>query len=66
MDISMCFGNNCPIKKDCKRFNNNSVQVYQWYSDFKGEIKDGKFVCDSYIELLVSNKNENQKNQKNQ
>jgi hypothetical protein len=59
MDISMCFGNNCPIKKTCKRFENKSVQIYQWYSDFKGEIKNGKFVCDSYIELFVSNENKN-------
>ena len=55
----MCFGNNCPIKKTCKRFENKSVQIYQWYSDFKGEIKNGKFVCDSYIELFVSNENKN-------
>ena len=52
MDISMCFGNNCPIKDDCKRFAGKTVQRYQWYSDFKGSFIEGKYVCDSFIELI--------------
>lgn len=47
----MCFGNNCPIKDDCKRFAGKTVQRYQWYSDFKGVFIDGKYVCDSFIKL---------------
>ena len=65
MDISMCFGNNCPIKNNCLRFEKKSIQRYQWYSDFKGEIKDNKFVCEYYIELLVSDSNKDSK-KKNQ
>jgi hypothetical protein len=59
MDISMCFGNNCPIKNDCKRFAGKTVQQYQWYSDFKGSYIEGKYTCDSFIELYKSDSKNN-------
>jgi hypothetical protein len=58
MDISMCFGNNCPIKNNCLRFKNKydlktteSVfsNPYVWITDFKGQYIDGKFICERYI-----------------
>jgi len=58
MDISMCFGNNCPAKETCKRFAGKTVQRYQWYSDFKGVFIEGKYVCDSFIELINKDSSE--------
>jgi hypothetical protein len=58
MDISMCFGNNCPVKETCKRFAGRTAEQYQWYSDFKGGFIEGKYVCDSFIELFNKDSSE--------
>lgn len=44
-DITMCKGNNCPLKEKCYRFTANSNNLYQAYF-VEEPIKDGK--CDMY------------------
>ena len=44
-DITLCKGNNCPMKEQCKRYTSTPNSTKQWYYT-ESPIKDGK--CDIF------------------
>jgi hypothetical protein len=45
-DITMCEGDGCPVKEQCKRFKAPKGSINQYYySAPPFEVKDGKFEC---------------------
>ena len=65
-DITLCKGNNCPMKEQCKRYTSpNSTK--QWYYT-ESPIKDGKCdmfwgdVAENIMEQLKEITNENSNN----
>ena len=67
MDITLCKGNNCPIKEQCKRYTSTPNPLYQSYFT-ESPIKDGKCdmfwgdVADNIMEQLKTITNENNNN----
>jgi hypothetical protein len=68
MDITLCKGNNCPIKEQCKRYiYKPDFPLYQSYFT-ESPIKDGKCdmfwgdVADDIMEQLKTITNENNNN----
>ena len=53
MGITMCKGNNCPVKKECTRYTANQSIMQSWFVEEPFEIKDGKFTCDMCFTRLV-------------
>lgn len=58
-DISMCFGNGCPIKEDCYRFKAKPDKDYQSYfvdPPFNIVESDEQPSCDYFWKIFKTNK----------
>lgn len=58
-DISMCQNKNCKLSIHCKRFIAKANEFHQSYSIFIPEEKNGKTVCENYIETRSQEEVEN-------
>ena len=52
-DITMCSGNDCPVKETCYRFTAKPSDFRQsYFFQPPGGQKDGKFTCEMYWEVI--------------
>jgi hypothetical protein len=48
-DISMCSGQDCPVKEKCYRFTApKSLIAQSYFTESPGKTEDGKFTCEMY------------------
>jgi hypothetical protein len=48
-DITMCSGQDCPIKEKCYRFTAPKSTILQsYFAEPPGKTEDSKFVCEMY------------------
>ncbi len=55
MDISKCFGKDCPRKNTCYRYTSKPDELYQSYGSFE-QTMDGSGNCDYYWRTEVKKK----------
>ena len=48
-DITMCSGQDCPVKEECYRFTALKCAYRQsYFAETPGKTEDGKFTCEMY------------------
>ena len=48
-DITMCSGQDCPIKEKCYRFTAPKNMIRQsYFAQSPGKTEDGEFICEMY------------------
>lgn len=48
MDITMCKGNDCPVKEKCQRFTAKPDEYQSYFLEVPGSTVDNNFKCDYY------------------
>lgn len=52
MDITMCSGEKCPMKKNCKRYVGKKSLIYQSYFMVPPFVSDEEIHCDYYLPTI--------------
>lgn len=47
-DITMCKGENCPVRKRCYRYNAEPEKYQSYFVDSPGKLENNVFTCDMY------------------
>ncbi len=57
-DISLCTNQECPLKRDCFRFNAIPNPLYQSIMKYTFYVENGKTKCDDMIKMTKADKDQ--------